>query len=142
MPKYEEAQKDYRTFLHNQFTVLSIPSTVEEGRRSEIGAVLEALASESHRTVRPAYYETTLRTKLAQDPRSAEMMEIVANNVYMDEGVLYSRQLDDFYKYPRTVVQANQNDIVSHYAGLRKKFNRRLDSLVEDLDRISEEASA
>lgn len=142
MPKYDKSQKDYRTFLHNQFTVLSVPSTVEEGRRSEIGAVLEALASESYRVVRPAYYETTLRTKLAQDSQSAEMMEIVANNVYMDEGVFYSRQLDDFYKYPRTVVQANQNDIASHYAGLKRKFNRFLKDLVEDLDHVSSGTSA
>jgi len=142
MPKYDEAQKEYRTFLHNQFTVLSVPSTVEESRQDEIGAVLEALASESYRVVRPAYYETTLRTKLAQDPQSAKMMEIVANNIYMDEGVLYSRQLDDFYKYPRSVVQANQNDIISHYAGLNKKFNRLLKNLLGDLDKVSGGASA
>ena len=141
MPKLEESQKEYRTFLHNQFTVVSVPDTLPEEREGEIGAVLEAMASASHRVVRPAYYETTLRTKLAQDPQSAAMMEIIVNNAYMDPGVFYSRQLDDFYKYPRTVIQTRKNDIVSHYAGLSKKTNRLLGQLVNKLDTISGEAS-
>ena len=137
MPKFNEEQKEYRTFLHNQFTVLSVLTTVEEERRDEMGAVLEALASESHRVVRPAYYETTLRTKLAQDPESAMMMEIIANNVHMDRGVFYSRQLDDFYKYPRTVMQTKNNDIISHYAGLSAKLRRDLRQLLSRLDKIT-----
>lgn len=137
MPKFDEAQKGYRTFLHNQFTVVSVPDTLPESREAEIGAVLEAMASASHRVVRPAYYETTLRTKLAQDPQSAAMMEIIVDHVYMDPGVFYSRELDDFYKYPRTVIQTRKNDIVSHYAGLSKKTNRLLSQLVNKLDKIS-----
>jgi hypothetical protein len=82
-------------------------------------------------------YETTLRTKLAQDPQSAAMMDIIVNNVYMDPGVFYSRQLEDFYKYPRTVIQSKKNNIVSHYAGLNKKTNRLLQQLITKLDKIA-----
>ena len=82
-------------------------------------------------------YETTLRTKLAQDPQSAAMMDIIVNTVYMDSGVYYSRQLEDFYKYPHTVIQSKKNDIVSHYAGLNKKTNRLLQQLITKLDKIA-----
>lgn len=142
MPKFSEEQKEYHTFLHNQFTVLAVLTTVEEARRNEMGAVLEALASESHRVVRPAYYEKTLRTTLAQDPESAAMMEIIANNVHMDKGVFYSRQLGDFYKYPRTVVQTKNNDIISYYAGLNVKWRRDLRQLLTRLDKITSENQA
>ena len=137
MPKFDEVQKDYHTFLHNQFTLLSIPTTVQTARLDEISAVLEALAAESYRVVRPAYYETTLRTKLAQDPQSSEMMEIIVNNIYIDAGVLYSRELDSFYSHPRSVIQSKQNDVISHYAGIDKKCQKYLRILANKLNRIA-----
>jgi hypothetical protein len=68
MPKFDEAQKEYRTMLHDQFTVISIPTTVQDERLDMVGAVLEALSSTAYKIVKPVYYEETLRTKIAQDP--------------------------------------------------------------------------
>lgn len=90
MPKYDEAQKDYGTLLHDQFTVLSIPKTALDDRRDRISAVMEALCYTSYNIVRPAYYDVALRSKLVSDPDSAEMLDLLFSKVYIDAGVIYT----------------------------------------------------
>lgn len=137
MPKFDQQQSSYQTYLHDQYTVLTVLTTVKEARRDEISATLEALASESYRLVRPVYYEATLRTKLAQDPQSAEMMDIVMNNIYIDAGIVYTLELDWFYDHIRLVVINNQNDVVSHYKAKSKIAQRSIRGINRKLDKIA-----
>ncbi len=137
MPKYDTNQTEYRTLLHNQFTVMAIPSTVAPGRIDEISAVMEALSSEGYRIMRPAYYEDTLRTKLLSDPDSAEMMELVVNNIYIDAGILYTTSFDSFHDRFRTIMKTQNNTVSSDYAGPLTKLTRRaLPALETKLDKL------
>ncbi len=138
LPKFDEAQKDYYTYLHDQFNILTIPTTVKNERLDQVSAVMEAMASESYRVVRPTYYESTLRTKIAQDPQSAEMMEIVTNNIHIDAGILYTLELDWFYDHPRVVVKNKQNDTISHYKGVTKKTEKYINTISRKLTRIGQ----
>jgi hypothetical protein len=136
MPKFDEQQKEYRTLLHDQFTVLSVLNTVTEERLDEVGAVLEAMASVSYKTVRPAYYETTLRTKIAQDPQSAEMFDIIIDNIYMDAGILYTIPLNTFHDNFRRIIGSKENTVVSTYKGADTKTNRALNTMCNRLERV------
>ena len=136
MPKFDEQQKEYRTLLHDQFTVLSVLNTVTEERLDEVGAVLEAMASISYKTVRPAYYETTLRTKIAQDPQSAEMFDIIIDNIYMDAGILYTIPLNTFHDSFRRIIGSKENTVVSTYKGADTKTNRALNTMCNRLERV------
>jgi hypothetical protein len=138
MPKFDEVQTEYRTLLHDQFTVFSVLTTVEkeEGRLDEVGAVLEAMSSESYKTVRPAYYETTLRTKIAQDPQSAEMFDIIIDNIYIDAGIIYTIQLSTFHNYFREIIGSKENTVVSKYKSVTKQAERALTSMTKRFDRI------
>ena len=138
MPKFDEVQKEYRTLLHDQFTVLSILTTVskQEGRLDEVGAVLEAMSSESYKTVRPAYYETTLRTKIAQDPQSAEMFNIIIDNIYIDAGIIYTIQLSTFHNYFREIIGSGKNTVTSEYRSVSGQAKKALNSMTKRLDRI------
>ena len=71
MPRLTEDQTTYRSTLHDGFSLVAIPTTVHGDHLEMVCAVLEAMGSASYRIVKPAYYETTLRTKLASDPDSA-----------------------------------------------------------------------
>ena len=137
MPKFDEQQASYQTYLHDQYTVLSILTTVKEERQDEISATLEALASESYRLVRPAYYETTLRTKIAQDPQSSEMMDIVMNNIYIDAGIIYTLDMGWFYDHPRNVVKEKQNNVISHYKSKVKVAEKYVKQINRKLDKIA-----
>ncbi len=136
MPKYDEAQKEYRTLLHDQFTVFSILNTVKDERLDEIGAVLEAMASVSYKTVRPAYYETTLRTKIAKDPQSAKMFDIIIDNIYIDAGIVYTIPLSTFHNYFREIIGSKENTVISQYKGVSNMTKSALNVMCKKLERI------
>ena len=138
MPKYDEAQKEYRTLLHDQFTVLCVPTTVTGEDLDKVSAVMEALASASYKTVRPAYYETTLRTKIAQDPQSAAMFDIIIDNVYIDAGIIYTNALSSFHDKFRQIMGSGKNTVTSQYKSVVRSAERALGKMVEKLDKITE----
>ena len=139
MPKFDEAQKEYRTLLHDQFTVLCVPTTVTGKDLDMVSAVMESLASVSYKTVRPAYYETTLRTKIAQDPQSAEMFDIIIDNVYIDAGIIYTNALSSFHDKFRQIMGSGKNTVTSQYKSLTRSATRALERMVMKLDKITEE---
>ena len=137
MPKYDENQDDYYTLLQDQLTVFAIPTTVTGERLDQISAVIEALGSASYRIVKPAYYETTLRTKIAQDPQSSEMMERVINGIYIDAGILYVASLPGFQGELRGLVNSKNNDAISRFKSVSKQADRSLKGIVKKLERVA-----
>ncbi len=136
MPKFDEAQQGYRTLLHDQFTVFSILTTVKGERLDEVGAVLEAMASTSYKTVRPAYYETTLRTKIAKDPQSARMFDIIVDNIYIDAGIIYTLPLSTFHNYFREIIGSKENTVISKYKSVSTMTKRDLNAMCKRFERI------
>ena len=136
VPKYDEAQKDYHTLLHDQFTVVSVPTTVTGERLDEMSAVLEALCSTSYKTLKPAYYETTLRMKIAQDPESADMMDLIVNSIYIDAGIIYTRALSSFHATFRGIMQNKKNTVTSSYKSVERSAEKALGRMQDKLDRI------
>ena len=140
MPKFDENQKGYRTLLHDQFTVMCVPTTVTGEELDMVSAVMESLASVSYRTVRPAYYETTLRTKIAQDPQSAEMFDIIIDNIYIDAGIIYTNALSSFHDKFRQIMGSGKNTVTSQYKAVVRSAERALEKMIMKLDKITEEA--
>ena len=137
IPKYSEDQKTYYSQMHDGFTIACIPTTVSDERANEMSAVLEALSSVSYRVVRPVYYETTLRTKLAQDPQSAAMMDLIVNNIRIDAGFVYSHSMGSFHQGFQQLVDKGENDAVSRYKRMTTSAQRQLESLIRQLDKLA-----
>lgn len=136
--KFDKQQPKHQTLLHDQFTVISIPVTVVDERLDMVSATLEALASTGERTVKNVYYEDTLRTKIAQDPQSAEMMDIIVNGVYIDAGILYVQSMNQFHHGLRDVVMKGQNDTTSRFKSKSSVAEKSLKQINIKLARISE----
>ena len=136
MPKYDENQTGYYTLLHDQFTVVAIPVTITGDRLSEMSAVLEAMSSASYNIVKPVYYEENLRTKIAQDPTAADMMDIITDNVYIDAGILYIDALDAYHHALRTVIKSRTNNSVSLFKSRNMACKRQLETLSSKLDKL------
>lgn len=140
IPKYSQEQTTYRSQMHDGFSVVCIPTTVQGARLNEMSAVLEAMASSSYKLVRPVYYETTLRTKIAQDPQSSAMMDLIINNIHIDAGFVYSHSMQvnnqGFHQSFQQLVAGKTNDTASRFKrattvaqkGLRE-LNTKLDNL-------------
>ena len=139
MPKFDENQTDYHTMLHDQFTVVSVPTTVYGERLDEVGAVLEALSSTAYRVVKPVYYEETLRTKMVHDPQSSEMMELIINSLTTDSGIFYTDALQGFQNPFRDIILSEQNTVTSKYKTQQKILKNRLNQMMLRLDKLAEE---
>ncbi len=82
-PKWDDTVEGYHSWVDAGANQIGIPKARSEERLEFIGAVLEALCAEGHRTVLPMYYEQILKLKLAQDPQSYEVMDLIkAGRVY------------------------------------------------------------
>jgi hypothetical protein len=121
-PKYNEQQENYRTNVIF-FDTTSVPITVTDTDRSSI--VIEALTAESARSVIPAYYEVSLKTKYSRDNESQEMLDLIFNTRVVDLGntiwvdVIRDAVLAGMYK-------KNDRDLASKIASMETKVNAEL----------------
>jgi len=82
-PKADEAQERYITRNGGGMLKLAPKHTANPERT---GILMEALAAESRNTTIPAYKEINLKTKFTRDDESAEMLDIMFDNSFMELG--------------------------------------------------------
>lgn len=138
MPKFDENQEGYHTLAHDQFTVVSITATVTEDSYDAMSAFLEVMASESNRSVIPAYYETALKYKYSSDPESWEMLDIVVQNIKTDAGIVYTSALSSVHAKLRTIMGAKSNSVVSTFKSLDKVLTKQVQMLNTNLAKITD----
>lgn len=134
-PKYDEHQEDYYTYVHDQCSIFLIPTTVKDPEMS--GAVLEAMAYESYKTLTPAYFEVALKGRYANDPESRKILDMIANNVIVDTGVLYGA----FFGYPAAdIIRSNMGrgntSCVSTVEGYARKIPKVIKSVVSEIEKL------
>ena len=138
MPKLDETQDNYYSYAHDTLTAYAIPVNVIDDRLQEMGAVLEALASESYRTVVPAYYEVTLKDKFCNDPESKEMLDLIINSFFIDAGVLYTKQIDSVHQKMRTFIGNNVSNVASMMRALDRVVPTKLEKLQDSIRKVQE----
>lgn len=138
MPKYDENQESYYTLMHDQFTVVSVTATVNEDDFGAMGALLEAMASESNRSVMPAYYESTLKYKYSSDPESWEMLDIVVENIKTDAGIVYTSSLSNPHHKLRSIMGTKINSVTSIFKAVAKVMERQVDLLNDNLAKLAD----
>ncbi len=87
-PKYDASQEEYYHKMDTYALIWAIPNA--ELDYEKIGAVMEYWSYVSNSTVMPAYYEKTLQNKTVRDPRDAQMLDLVKNNIKYDLNDIYS----------------------------------------------------
>ncbi len=138
IPKLDESQEDYSTFIHDQFTAFAVVSTVAEENLDMMGAFLEAMASESYKSVVPVYYEIALKTKYVDDEESGRMLDLIYGSIYIDAGVLYTKTLNSVHQQLRTIIRSKNNTVSSTFKSLGKIVERQLDVMNESIAKIQE----
>lgn len=133
LPMLNEEQDDYYSYAHDQMTALGMANTVPEDRREMLGAVLEAMASESYRYITPTYYEVALKSKYVSDPESWSMLDLVTNNLYIDAGVLYTKTINSIHQMFRTLVGGNSAGAATRFSSIKRATTAAVDKLNESL---------
>jgi len=127
-PKYDAEQPRYYARVVAG-RPLVIPSV---NRRPDIaGAVMEAMACETHNTVFPAYYETALKKKFSRDPETVRMLDLIRANQTYDLG---DTIWCDPIRVPLTAIfVSGQNTFSSWLEMHEKRLNAVIDKMTEEI---------
>jgi len=142
-PKYDEYQEKYQTCAHDNYSLFCVPITVPGSSLEMIGAVTEALAAESYRNVTPAYFDVVLKGKLARDPESGLMLDLLVENMIFDPAAIYSGDLGDIgWTYRQLYDGHNAGtsaDIASWFAKRQKLYNKAFEKFNKNFAEIPAE---
>lgn len=90
VPKFKEEQDIYYSTV-NKHTCATICIPNDASLNMDlIGAVIELMSAEGHYGLRDAYYEKNLGAKIARDPESTEMLDIIMSYRVYDTGEIYN----------------------------------------------------
>ena len=134
VPKYDEAQEDYRTCLGNPITLYSVSLDSKIGDISH--AVLECAASEAYRLTSPAVFENNMKKKFSDQDIDAQMFDVIRNNVVFELGRFYNFEL-------AAIIDTVSNAAVSNkgtWSSVSKKISSTLNSSMKRLVESFEEA--
>ncbi len=131
IPKLDDLQENYITSSHDTTNVGVIPITCSKA--DTIAAVLEVLSIESAASVIPAYYETSLKTKYVRDDQSAQILDIIRQNISCVFPVAFGNYCENMplYNAFSILLQNKSTDFVSNYVKYEDKAQAKLDELWE-----------
>ncbi|MHB1154743.1 MAG: hypothetical protein ACYCWE_19110 [Eubacteriales bacterium] len=133
-PKLDEAQETYLTTLHDGTTILGIPKTATAEAIDAVCATLEALASESYKSLTPVYLDVALKNKYTRDEQSAEMIDLIRQNIVSDFGFQYTAT--GFNNFFRAQTKKGA-EVASTIAKNEKSWTTSLDKILKALEENS-----
>ena len=130
---YDENRAITPTSMEATAQAMCIPASVREAEL--VGAVSEAMAVYSDAYLTDAYYDTTLKGKIARDEDTVEMLDILTANRVFDYSTCYSNW--DVYTKYRTSIQKNgAAELASLQAKLIESFNKNAEATIEAYSQI------
>lgn len=133
MPKFDENQENYASYVHlNHSSSTCIPITNTD--LDLTGRILEDMAYESYRTIRPAFYDVMLKGKGTRDNESGEMLDIIYSNINIDLTLVMNRSgltIDDTL---RDLINKNNTNLISTFekktAANESKIQKNVESIL------------
>lgn len=122
MPMFDEEQNEY--ISPTVAELCGIPLVVMDTAASAI--LLEALSSESYRTVLPVYFEKALKLKYMSDDESSKMLDMIREGSFCD--LSYALLLVDSGWSKESIGKEN---ISSYFAKKEKSLQEKIDKFVD-----------
>jgi hypothetical protein len=128
LPKYDEAQENYRSFAEGAY--VGVPVTNKEYERT--GIIMEALAAEGYKQIYPAYVELALKEKYLRDAESKEMLDIIINTYT----VSFTFDYDNWQGFGNLFgkifkVDSGSKDVASYIQKNMKNAQSRVDKVMK-----------
>ena len=128
-PKMNEQQDRYYTRLY-WTELFCVPVIADDAALLRTSVILESLSCESAKYVIPAYYDISLKTKMARDVESEAMLDILFNTRVFDfgdnvwNGTLRDGRFTDLFERGTT-------DLISAMEKIEKTVQKDIDKLVD-----------
>lgn len=129
-PKYSEDQESYYHKMDSKSNIWGIPNS-ETMNYEMISNVMDYWAYESSRTVMPAYYEITIKTRRVNDPFDTMMLDIVKSSIVYD--------ISEVFGIDVTTALWNgysNNSLASAWATQSKAVKRQLTSFNDTINKL------
>ena len=128
-PKFDEAQDAYMSHSQDAFSFFCIPSTCANYEFA--GAVTEALAAESYRSLTPAYFETAMKIKYSRDDTTSQVLDIITAGAKFDFAFVNSNSMNNIVHIFRELTNSKSKDFVSLYEKKEPAYQKALDKLLD-----------
>ena len=128
-PKYDKNQKNYHSMIGETMTFAALPYNCQ--KVDAVCAMLEQLAWEGYHEVLPVYYELVLKTKYARDDISAQMIDIIRDNMVTDIALIYGSGFGNLCYEPRALIKSGSGDFASVYASKETAAITASEKLIE-----------
>lgn len=134
IPKYDTEQENYSTTLNYKYSLYMISKGTAI---PEIAAwTLEALASQSYRTVTPDLYEKVMKVRYVTDETSQQMIDYIRDGVSFEIGRTFTHSFD--YQTYRTIRAALAGTASSGWQSTvesyKSVFDQQLKTLIATFD--------
>jgi len=126
IPKYNEAQEDYLSFVNAAGSLCYLPSNLVDVE--QVGMILEALGAAAYDIITPSLYETITKTKNVRDQESADMVNLIVRNRIFDP--YYMNLLSD-YSVLQNMLGSKSQSVASTLESRRKGCEKALEKLVD-----------
>ena len=133
-PKLDEIQEDYMTVATDVYWGIPISCV---SALTMIGTVTEALSCQHFNYVRPAFFETTMKTKLAGTEDDTKMLDLAASRLSIDFGYAYQSSLGGMTSVDDLVRDGVKADTVaSTFQKLTKSMNKALQKIIDKYEEL------
>ena len=132
-PKWDTAQESYTPYTAgNYHPVITVPQNNPD--IDSTGIILEAMAYEGSKELKPAYYDSLLKTKSARDAESEAMIDYLFDNLSYDMGVMYNfGGIGGVFGYDMsTNLRANIVSVIERNSGV---WQRAIDAVVDEIEK-------
>lgn len=126
MPKYEESQPDYHTYVAEGTGLMIVPKTTEDGER--LGMVLEILGATGQDSILTAYYDVCIKTRDSRDEESGRMLDICFSTRCYDLGLMFN-----WGSIVSTLKDNAPENLSKVFASTRKGFRKNMAKAFENL---------
>ena len=134
MPKWDAEQENYRTTARATYSSFCIPVTAVDPNMS--AAVLECFASESYRTVSPAYFENALKIKYARDDESSQMYDLIKSSITFSFATSFTMAIGDPQNLFKNQIATEDENWASKMASWEPQSQALLDETLETLKEL------
>ena len=132
IPKWDSSQDRYYATVNNwhSYTYM-IPVTVSDVERNSI--ILDAMAYEGRKLIRPAYYDVCLQRKYTRDDDSSAMLDIIFSSTCYDISTVYD--IGTWVSSLETQIQKNTINVSSMYDKLSGKIDKDITKLIDNFEK-------
>lgn len=131
LPKFDEKQEDYYTYLNHTTSFLTVPSNVRDP--GAIGAVLDSMSYESSENIISIYYDITVSQKGLRNEDSIDMLDIIRSTRGAEFSQIFGITTELQDKLRNMVNNGDASSAASTIAENKEMVMNNADKLVEAL---------